>query len=459
MAGSGATAYAFIENVDKRLSGRFLEEKGKLLDLKKEDLGDAIAADVNREDVPYYENILIERDYQVNREEISSYFEEKATLRGLFDLYEEIFDIKITFDPNGTPGGAAWADDVQFVYIYDASDETNPIGGVYLDLHPRTGKYKHFAQFAVVEGHQIVDERGSVSYRAPVCAIVGNWPVAVGNNTSALWDFDGVNTMFHEFGHALHTVLTCTELREFAGTSVPRDFVEVPSQMLERWLDDPNVLRRFARHYETGEALPEDLIQGLVNSSRATIGHFYKAQVSYGFSDLRIHSYRSLDEIPPTPQDLYAATNKDYSRYYPVPDDTALLASFGHLFGGYDASYYGYAWADAIAADLASSFRASPDGFLDRELGAKFRKEILEVGGSRDPTESIRAFLGRDWNTEAFFEEMGLAKTEDSPSDGEGKNGDGETLSGDESAVAKLGVLLSYGAGIVGWSVWCFPFY
>lgn len=410
MAKTGTIAFDFISNIDERLEDQFAKEQGMLLDLKREHLGDASASVIDRQDVSFYKNILLERDYQINHEEISEYFEEEATIRGIFELYEELFNIRIVQEPEGVPpeGGDAWADDVQFVYIFDKNG-TEPLGGLYLDLHPREGKFTHFAKFSLIQGgYKTSEVTGNTFYQAPVCAIIGNWPVPVGNVTVSLWHYSNVNTMFHELGHALHTILTCAEFSAYAGTSVPRDFVEVPSQMLERWLDDIDVVRRFAKHYETGMPMPEHLLQSLIEARTVTVGHGYKGQVSFGLADLKIHTYSSPDEIPATPMDLYDETNQEFSRYYPTPDDTAFLAGFGHLFGGYDAGYYGYAWADAIAADLASLFRLSSEGFMDSELGAKFRKEILEPGGSRDPTESIQAFLGRDWNTDAFFDEMGL---------------------------------------------------
>jgi len=443
MAGSGATAYNFIENIDDQLNGPFLEEKELLLSLKKEHHGDdPNAVDLHQEDVKFYQNIYKEREFQINEEEISEYFEEKAVLRGIFDLYEELFNIHISIEPNMVPGGA-WADDVQFIYIYEAGGDSYPLGGVYLDLHPRKGKFKHFAMFSLVSGHRLAEG----GYQAPLGAIVGNWPIPVGDSTVSLWKFSDVNTMFHEFGHALHDVLTCAELSANAGTSVPRDFVEVPSQMLERWLEDINVLRRLSKHYKTGESMPDHLVKSLVRAKYANIGHYYKGQVSLSLSDFRIHMYRMPEDIPATPQDLYSATNIDYSKYYPVPDDTAKLASFGHLFGGYDASYYGYAWADSIAADLASLFRASTDGFMDSELGLLFRMEILEPGNARDPNDSIRAFLGRDWNTDAFFEEMQSEKFEDS----EKQENQFEGSSGRESIGPQGRMLLCLGTVIMVW--------
>jgi heme/copper-type cytochrome/quinol oxidase subunit 2 len=181
-----------------------------------------------------------------------------------------------------------------------------------------------------------------------------------------------------------------------------------------------------------------------------------------GMADFTIHTYKSPEEIPPTPLALYQVTNLDFSRYYQLPNGTAKLASFAHLFGGYDAGYYGYAWADAIAADLASRFRASEEGFMDKAIGAQFRKEILEVGGSRDPAESVRIFLGRDWNTDAFFEEMGLDESKvGSGNGGEASGKDGEDVSGqgvgdadETSAAPRAGLFFNYILGVAAISLW-----
>jgi len=244
MAGNGGTAHRFIENLNDRLDGRFFEEKELLLDLKKEHLGDPTVADLKREDARFHLNILMEMEHQIDQEKVAECFEEEATLRGIFNLCEELFDISITSHPSGAPGGA-WADDVQFICICEKGDERSPLGGVCLDLHPGTGKFKHFGMFGLVQGYCLTDDAngGGVSHQAPLAAIVGDWPVPAGSANVSLWKFDEAATMFHEIGHVLHNVLTCTEFLSLAGAAVPHDFAEVPSMMLERWLEDINVAR------------------------------------------------------------------------------------------------------------------------------------------------------------------------------------------------------------------------
>jgi Zn-dependent oligopeptidase len=275
------------------------------------------------------------------------------------------------------------------------------MGAFYLDLHPRPGKYTHFAEYSLIDGRL----REDGSYQAPVAAIVGNFPAPTVDRPS-LWSYEELGTFIHEFGHALHSVLTESSLYAFSGTGVPQDFVEVPSQLLERWLEDPVVLKRFARHYQTGEVFPSEALQKILAAQSALMGHYYRRQISYGLADLFLHRIEDPTLMPQTPTQMYALSNAEFSRYYPVDYDTGLLASFEHLFGGYDAGYYSYAWADVIAADIAGSFRSSREGFHDEDLGMRLRRSIYAKGNTRDPEESIREFLERDFNDSAFLAEL-----------------------------------------------------
>lgn len=399
MAGSAEVAQSFLLDLSQRLEGSFRAEQIRLRDLAREELDDPSfeVDDLGVEDIPYYTNMLLEREYAIDEQVVREYFAEQELLRRIFDLCEEVFSLEIVIEePEHT-----WAEDVQVAMVSDASTGSL-LGAIYLDLHPRAGKYTHFATFELVGGRRLSEQR----YQAPICAIVGNFPVPVGEQPS-LWSLANVTTMLHELGHALHCVLTQASHFEHAGIGVPWDFVEVPSQSLERWLEDPALLGRLAVHYQTGEAMPAELIERITTTTRVGIGHFYRRQIGFGMLDLAIHTYTSLDELPATSEQVYEATNAIFGEsYYEVPDDTALLASFEHLFDGYDAGYYSYAWSDAIVANFASLFRQSEQGFMDPQLGARLRKEILEVGGSRPVEESIRAFLGRDWTLEVFFEEL-----------------------------------------------------
>ena len=203
----------------------------------------------------------------------------------------------------------------------------------------------------------------------------------------------------------MHSLLTRARFAKFSGTSVPRDFVEAPSQMLENWVWDKAVLDRFAADYrDSSRKIPRDVLAALKDSRLATIGSHYRRQLSFALVDLALHT----EVHDGAGQDCVKLSNEILSEVFlPVPEDTAFVAYFGHLMG-YDAAYYGYAWADAIAADLATVFEKSPHGFLDTKAGRRLRHEIFAVGDSREATESVEKFLGRPRSIEPFLRSLGI---------------------------------------------------
>ncbi|HDH17215.1 MAG TPA: hypothetical protein ENG90_12225, partial [Gammaproteobacteria bacterium] len=239
-------------------------------------------------------------------------------------------------------------------------------------------------------------------------ALIVNFPPATEDKPSLLKHND-VETLFHEFGHALHSVLTQAKYASFSGTSVPRDFVEAPSQMLENWVWDKSVLDRFAVDYrDPSKKIPEDTLDRMEQARLATIGTWYRRQLSFGMLDLKLHM--STDEK--VFENFVEISNRIITEVYLAPPKgTAFVASFGHLGGGYDAGYYGYAWAEAISADLVSVFKKSPGGLMDKAVGKRLRDEIYAKGGSREIDKSIRAFLGRERSLDPFFEYIGLGDT------------------------------------------------
>jgi thimet oligopeptidase len=216
-----------------------------------------------------------------------------------------------------------------------------------------------------------------------------------------------VETIFHEFGHAMHSILTRAKYARFSGTSVPRDFVEAPSQMLENWVWDKSVLDSFAADYrDPTKKIPAEILAKLKEARLATEGTRYRRQVSFGLMDLRLHTQihgsNAAEALPLSNQVLSEA-------FLPMVPGTAFVAYFGHLMH-YDAGYYGYAWADAIAADMATVFEQSPNGCFDQAAGHRLRAEIYEPGDSRDVNISIEKFLGRQRSLEPFLEKLGIGK-------------------------------------------------
>src|SRR5437588_3862373 len=316
----------------------------------------------------------------------------------MFNIYQSIFGLK--FDRIDAP--YKWIGDLQLYAVSD-SKTGEPLGLFYLDMFPRAGKYNHFAQFDIIPGKLLPDGK----YQRPTVALICNFPAPTASHPS-LMSHDDVETIFHEFGHAMHTILTRANHARFSGTSVPRDFVEAPSQMLENWVWDKRVLDSFAADYrDPSKKIPAEILAKLKESRLATEGTYYRRQLSFGLTDLRLHTQihdsNAHEALPLSNQVLSEV-------FIPLAPDTAFVAYFGHLMG-YDAGYYGYAWADAIAADMATVFEHAPNGYFDEAAGRRLRTEIYEPGDSRDVNISIEKFLGRKRSLEPFLKKIGIGKT------------------------------------------------
>jgi thimet oligopeptidase len=243
-------------------------------------------------------------------------------------------------------------------------------------------------------------------YQRPVVALICNFPSPQPDRPSLL-PHEDVVTLFHEFGHAMHAILTRAKYARFSGTSVPGDFVEAPSQMLENWAWDKKVLDSFAADYrDPSKKIPASILDQLKASKLAIEGTFYRRQLAFGLTDLALHTQIHADNV----KDTVPLSNKiEGETFFPEPPDTAWIAYFAHIMDGYDAGYYGYAWADAIAADMATVFETAPDGYFDVSAGTRLRKEIYEKGSSRDVEISIEKFLGRKQSVDPFLKKIGMA--------------------------------------------------
>src|SRR5690606_9066430 len=241
-----------------------------------------------------------------------------------------------------------------------------------MDLFPREGKFSHAAAFDLIPGRRLPDG----SYQHPESAIVANFTKPSASRPSLLQHSE-VETLFHEFGHILHQVLTGAELVRFSGSNTECDFVEAPSQIMEHWTWRPEVLATFARHYETGEVIPEELVKAMVEARNLNIAIHTLRQVQFGLLDLGLHgegaAETDLDEIH---------RRSTAVALLPLHQGTFYPASFGHMLGGYDAGYYGYLWSEVYGDDMFSRFEA--EGVTDPGVGADYRRAILEAGGAKD---------------------------------------------------------------------------
>lgn len=393
MAKNGTTALEFEQKLKTGLQPKFEAELEEFRKLKVRETGDANAK-INLWDWRYYANQLKKEKYTVDAEQLRVYFPMQRCLDGMFAIYQRIFGLK--FERVEAP--YKWVDDLQLWAVSD-SQSGEPLGFFYLDMFPREGKFNHFAVFGITEGKRLADG----TYQRPVCSLVCNFPPPTPDKPSLLSHSD-VETLFHEFGHAMHGILTRAKFARFAGSSVPGDFVEAPSQMLEAWIWDKKVLDSFAADYrDPSKKIPPAILGKLKESKYGIYGSHYRRQLSFGLTDLVLHTQITDANV----KDCEALANKTLSEtFLPVPENSFMIAYLGH-FVGYDAGYYGYAWADAIAADMATVFEKAPDGYFDVKAGRRLRDEIYAVGNSRDVNESIEKFLGRPRSIEPFLKKIG----------------------------------------------------
>jgi thimet oligopeptidase len=397
MAKTASTAIEFLEKLESGLQPKFAAELAELQKLKARDTRDK-QAKIELWDWRYYAEQLRKERFNVDAEQLRVYFPMQRAVEGMFTIYQRIF--AVTFTPVTPP--FKWIGDLELYCVADTATG-EPLGFFYLDMYPREGKYNHFAVFTIVDGKRLAGGE----YQRPVVALVCNFPPATPDQPSLLKHSD-VETLFHEFGHAMHNILTRASYSRFAGANVPRDFVEAPSQMLEAWVWDKAVLDSFAADYrDTAKKIPADILDQLKAARLATMGCFYRRQLSFGMMDLALHTQIT----PANASNAIPLANAVLSQVFlPVPPGSAFPCYFGHLTG-YDAGYYGYAWAKAIASDMASPFEQAPEGFMDRTVGRRLRDEIYAVGDSRDVSESIQAYLGREPSIEPFLKEIGVSKT------------------------------------------------
>ena len=402
MAKNGAAAQKYIDDLVAGIEPKFAAELSELQKMKQLDVqsqgGDAFAAPrIDAWDWRYYQNQLKKQKFAVDTEALRNFFAFQKVLDGMFAIYQRIFGLK--FEQIAPP--YKWIDNLQLWAVSDAATG-EPLGLFYLDMFPRDGKFNHFAEFEIIGGKLLPDGK----YQRPTVTLLCNFPPATSDKPSLL-SHNEVEILFHEFGHVLHTITTHAKYARFAGAHVPTDFVEAPSQMLQNWVWDKSVLDSFAADYrDPSKKIPAETIQKMKDAKLATAGVFYRRQFALASLDLALHG--------PHPEnaayDCVAISNPILEKVFlPIDPSTSFVSYFGHL-NGYDAGYYGYAWADAIAADMATVFESAPEGYYDKQAGMRLRNEIYAIGDSRDVNESIEKFLGRKQSVQPFLKKIGISE-------------------------------------------------
>lgn len=396
MAKNSETIAKFYSDLEKIVRKKAEVDKAELLALKRKRTKNA-KADFEPWDYAFHKNLLLKEKYAVDSEKVSEYFPMERVVEGLFNISQTLFGIEMKDVTSKAKelGLPLWHPDVK---LYELTDKNTHelLGHMYTDLYPRANKYNHAACWGLRSRKVWPD--GTV--QKPLAALVCNFTKPTADKPSLL-PHDEVETFFHEFGHGLHQILTETSYGRFSGTAVARDFVEAPSQMLENWVWDAGALKLFAKHYKTGEPIPDKLVEGMKKARTLGSGIETQGQLYLGEMDQAFHT------VPSGEVDTIKVANEVYARttiYKAVPG-TMFQASFGHLVG-YEGAYYGYLWSLVFAQDLFTRFEEK--GVLSPEAGMYYRKRILARGGSMDETEMLRDYLGRDPKTDAFYRHLGL---------------------------------------------------
>merc|ERR1719422_1285083 len=393
MAKNPETVKNFLRELKEKLQKLWSKEKIKYLELKKaesEEMGIEFDGKINKEDFWYYVTQVEKLDYQVDSEKLKEYFPIETVINGMLDIYQTLLGLKFTKQENAE----VWHEEVSLHKVSDAeSGET--LGYFFMDLHPRDGKYGHAAMWGLQPGS--LDRHGR--RQKAVAAMVCNFP-RPSATTPALLEHKQVKTLFHEFGHVMHGIVSRTNISSFFGTNVERDFVEAPSQMLENWVWQPETLKLMSGHYKDNSPIPSDLLEALANSKQANEGGKSLRQIFFGTYDITIHTSPEVDSLP-LARDIYL----DVLGVERI-NGTNIGANLGHLIG-YDAGYYGYMWSLVFATDMFQS-RFKKEGILNPQTGMDYRNMILRPGGSYDANEMLNNFLGREPNQEAFLKDKGI---------------------------------------------------
>jgi oligopeptidase A len=372
MAHQGERAQSFLANLREKTEKRFKEENAELESFAGRKL--------EPWDIGYYAEKQRLALYDFDEEALRPYFSLDRVVDGMFEIFHRVFGIEVKPEA-GVP---TWDPSVKTYLIEDC-------GSFYADWFPRENK----------RGGAWMD-----SLMPKLGLICGNLTPPV-DDKPALLTHREVETIFHEFGHLLHHLLTRVEVRSLAGTAVAWDFVELPSQIMENWCWERESLDLFARHYETGELIPDELFQKMKRAKTFRAANAQMRQLGFGYVDLALHRQWEASKGDPV------AWSKEILQQFaaaPLPDNYAMIAGFTHLFASpvaYGAGYYSYKWAEVLDADAFTRFKK--EGVFSQSAGRDFREKILSKGDSQDPADLYRSFMGRDPDPNALLERAGLA--------------------------------------------------
>eukprot|EP00833_Pecoramyces_ruminatium_P003641 jgi/Orpsp1_1/1177673/evm.model.c7180000062380.1 len=388
----------FLNDLKEKLQPKAKEDLELLLKYKKMDMeknNKEFDNVLSLYDYDYYKRIVGLMEYKVDTSEVSQYFPVNEVVEEIHKIYEDILSIKFVKVENPK----VWAPDVTYFEIYDK--ETNKfIGSFYDDLYQREGKIDQTSSYPLQFGY--IKEDGTRVY--PVGAMFGKFKKPTSSKPSLLGHQDVIN-YFHELGHIFHLICSENKWARFSAWNSEEDFVETPSQMLENWVWEPEIISRISHHYQdTSKKMPKELIDALISKRYFNKGIDTLFQVFYGVVDMDLYSITKKDEIT-DPAGLYDDLMEEITMIKRI-EDTWSIANFYHIVNEYNAAYYGYLWSQVYAADMYYS-QFKKYGILNPEIGEKYRN-ILKKGSSYDAMELLKEFLGREPSDEAFIKNLGL---------------------------------------------------
>ncbi len=389
MAKDSKTVLKFIDEIESKAIEKAKTDTQKLKDLKKELTGDD---DLRAYDVSFYQEILKKRELDFDDEELRPYFKLENVLDGIFTVANKLYGLNFK-ERKDLP---AYHEDVRVYEVTD--DKDNYVGVFYGDYFPRPEKRPGAWMTTFRTGGYQFGE-----VKRPFVCNVCNFTKPTATKPSLL-TLNEVSTLFHEFGHGLHGMLTRVSYRSVAGANVHWDFVELPSQIMENWLLEKECLDLFAKHFETGELIPEELVNKIKASRQFMEGRATIRQLSFAKLDMKWHL-----ADPDTINDVMTFEReamKDF-QLLPVEETGIMSCSFGHIFaGGYSSGYYSYKWAEVLDADAFAYFKEK--GIFNSDVAKSFRENILERGGSEDPMILYKRFRGQEPDPDALLERSGL---------------------------------------------------
>ncbi|CEG46451.1 mitochondrial intermediate [Plasmopara halstedii] len=383
----------FIDGIAKQLMSKAKAERQLLLNAKRKHEGQSVDQ-LYMWDVPYYTGILKAQMHLIDSRVISAYFPLENCIKGLRLVCSALFDLELKQIPM-LNASESWHEDVVKLALIGKGEI---LGYIYFDLYPRANKYNHAAHFTIRCGKRLSE----TSYQKPIVALVCNFS----KDSPSLLTHAEVETLFHEFGHAMHSLLSHSEFQHLSGTRAMLDFVETPSHLFEYFAWDYQVVSEFARHHETDAPLPAAMMQGLRASKRMFAAMDTQTQCLYSMLDLQLFGEQPLPCTPPTTTQMLQQLQNS-STLVPHVCGTSWHTRFGHLIG-YGAGYYSYLYARVFASDIWHTCFVGSKGPLNREAGEKLYKKLMIHGGAKDPNELLLDMLGRKPSPANYLQELGV---------------------------------------------------